>query len=90
MKDSHPTKQNLKTRHVSMDDVCDVRGGHVELILHCLWLCDQAKSVWRLGPGFSFLFQKEFRSMYDILEEVFKNGSSFRVALFALVAWCLW
>ena len=90
VKDSHPTKQNLKTGHVSMDDVCDVCGGHVELILHCLWLCDQAKSVWRLDPGFSFLFQKEFRSMYDILEEVFKNGSNFRVALFTLVAWCLW
>ena len=90
MKDSLPTKQNLKTRHVSTDDICDVCGGHVESILHCLWLCDQAKSVWRSDPGFSFLFRKEFRFVYDILEKVFKNGSSFRVALFASVAWCLW
>ena len=90
MKDSLPTKQNLKTRHVPVDDICDVCGGHVELILHCLWLCDQAKSVWMSNLGFSFLFRKEFRFVYDILEEVFKNGSSFRVALFTSVDWCLW
>ena len=45
VKDSLPTKQNLKTRHVSVDDICDGCGDHVESILHCLWLCDQAKSV---------------------------------------------
>lgn len=28
--------------------------------------------------------------MHDLLEEVFKNGSRFRVALFIIVAWCLW
>lgn len=28
--------------------------------------------------------------MQDLLEEVLSNGSGFRVALFAIVAWCLW
>ena len=28
--------------------------------------------------------------MQDLLEEVLKNDSGFRVALFATVAWCLW
>ena len=28
--------------------------------------------------------------MQDLLEEVLKNGSGFRVALLATVAWCLW
>lgn len=41
-------------------------------------------------PRVQLFISKEFRSMYDILEEVFKNGSGFRVALFALAAWCLW
>lgn len=68
MKDSLPTKQNLKTRHVPVNDICDGCGDHVEWILHCLWLCNRAKSVWRSDPGFSFLFQKEFKSVYDILE----------------------
>ena len=90
MKDSLPTKQNLKTRHIPVDDICDGCGDHVESILHYLWLCNQAKSIWRLDQVFSFLVQKEFRSVYDILKEVFKNGSEFKVVLFASVAWCLW
>nr|XP_023915837.1 uncharacterized protein LOC112027396 [Quercus suber] len=90
VKDSLTTKQNLKSRHVSVDDICDGCGDHVESIMHCLWLCDQAKFVWRSDPGFSFLFQKEFWSVHDLLEEVFNNGSGFRVALFATGAWCLW
>ena len=40
VKDSLSTEQNLKTRHVSMDDFCDGCGDHVESIMHCLWLCD--------------------------------------------------
>ena len=28
--------------------------------------------------------------MQDLLEEVLKNGFSFRVALFTTMAWCLW
>ena len=37
---SLPTKQNLKRRHVLVGDICDGYGDHVELIMHCLWLCD--------------------------------------------------
>nr|XP_023921584.1 uncharacterized protein LOC112033036 [Quercus suber] len=36
------------------------------------------------------LFRKEVQSMQDLLEEVLNNGSGFRVALFATMAWCLW
>ena len=46
--------------------------------------------MWRSDLGFSFLFRKEVRSVQDLLEEVLSNGSGFRVALFATVAWCLW
>ena len=58
VKDFLPTKQNLKTRHVLVDDICDGCGDHVESILHCLWLCDQAKSVWRSNQGLVFYFKK--------------------------------
>lgn len=53
--------------------------------MHCLWLCDQAKSVWRLDPGLSFLFRKEFKSVHDILEDVFKNGSDLELELAELL-----
>lgn len=58
----------------------------MQSIMHCIWLYDQANFVWRSDPRFSFLFQKEVRSMQDLLEEVPKNGPGFRVALFATVA----
>ena len=45
VKDSLPTKQNLNSRHVLVDDICDGCRDHVESIMHCLWQCDQAKSV---------------------------------------------
>ena len=87
-KDSLPTKQNLKARHV--DEVCDGCGDHTKSILHCLWLCDQARSIWMSDTGFSFLVQKDCRSFFEVLEILFSKGSGYRIALFATVAWCLW
>ena len=45
-KDSLPTKQNLKARHIPIDEDCDGCGEHMESIVHCLWLCDQVRSEW--------------------------------------------
>ena len=42
MKDSLPTKLNLKTRHIPVDDVCDGSGDYAKSLMHYLWLCDQA------------------------------------------------
>ena len=55
VKNSLPTKMNLKARHIPLDDTCDYCGDHSESILHCLWLCDQSRSVWFSVPGFCFL-----------------------------------
>lgn len=48
-------KQNLKARHVLVDDTCDRCDDFPETILHCLWLCDKARSVWWFDPSFQFL-----------------------------------
>lgn len=58
--------------------------------MHCLWLCDQARSVWLFDPGFFFLTQKNCRSFMEILETLFRAGSGFWCALFAIIACCLW
>ena len=81
---------NLKARHVLVDDVCEGCGDHLELMLHSLWLCDQARAVWLSDSGFQFLVQKEYMSFVELLETLFKEGLSFRVALFATISWCLW
>ena len=90
MKDSLPTKVNLKARHLLVDNVCKGCRDHAKLTLHSLWLCDQARAVWLLDSEFQFLVQKECRSFVELLETLFKEGSSFKVALFATISWCLW
>ena len=90
MKDSLPTKQNLRLQHIQIDDMCEGCNDQSESLLHCLWLCDQARFVWLSDPGFLFLTQKNCRSFLEILETLFSAGSGFRCAQFAMTAWCLW
>ena len=90
VKDSLPMKQNLNARHVPVNVTCDRCDDHPNTILHCLWLCDEARSVWWSDLGFQFLHQKKFRSFYDLVEVLLNEGSSYRVALFATIAWGLW
>lgn len=58
--------------------------------MHALWLCDQAKSVWKSVPRFAGLYRSDHRSFVDLLDSVFDLGASFSVALFSTTAWCLW
>ena len=53
--DSLPTKQNLRLRHIPIDDTCEGCNDQSKSLLHCLWLCDQAQSMWLSDPGFLFL-----------------------------------
>ena len=85
-----PTKLNLMAWYIPIDDVYDGCRDHDDLIMHCLWLCDQARSVWMSDLGFLFLTQKKFRSFLEVLESLFSAGSIFRCAQFAMTAWCLW
>ena len=82
--------QDVKARHIPVDDTYDDCGDHVESIMHCLWLCDQPRLVWLFDLGFGFLVQKKCSSFVEILEALFSEGSAYRCALFATVAWCLW
>ena len=55
VKDSLPTKLNLRLRHIPLDDTFEGCNDQSESLLHCLWLCDQAWSVWMSDPRFWFL-----------------------------------
>ena len=55
VKDSLPTKLNLRLRHIPLDDTFEGCNDQSESLLHCLWLCDQARSVWMSDPRFLFL-----------------------------------
>ena len=43
-----------------------------------------------VNPGVSFVGFEEVLNFLKLLEELFSGGLSFRIALFAIVAWCLW
>ena len=85
IKDSLPTKQNLNVWHVPMIFTCDCCDNHPETILNCLWLRDEARSVWWFDPGFQFLLRNKFCSFYDLVEILLNERSSYRVALFATI-----
>ena len=88
--DSLPTKQNLRYRHVPMEDSCPTCDEYLESLIHCLWLCEYAQVVWKSNINFVRFYRKQYRSFIDLLEEVLENASEFQVALFLTITWCLW
>ncbi|XP_075657295.1 uncharacterized protein LOC142627336 [Castanea sativa] len=89
-RDSLPTKLSLKARHLPVRDICELCGDFQETTLHSLWLCEHAQAVWKLDINFVPYYKKGFRSFFNLLEEVLCRGSTYHVALFSTMAWCLW
>ena len=85
-RDSLPSKQNLKAQYLLIGEECDGCGEHTESLMHCLWLCDQARSMWMSLLEFCSLVRKKFQTFFELLEELFNSGSSKRVSLFATAA----
>ena len=90
VKDSPPTKQNLKAQHIPVDETCDRCGDHPKDILYCLWLCDEARTIWRSDPGFQFLHRKNYQSFFDLVTVLLTEVSGYRISLLATTAWCIW
>ena len=89
-KDALPMKQNLKARYIPIAEDCDGCGEHTESIIHCLWLCDRAKSIWFSNQSFYNPRTRNFRSFGDLVSFVLSELSSSIAALFSVVAWCIW
>ena len=70
VKDSLPTKENLHKRHIPLDMICSLCDEHQETTLHALWLCDQAKEVWKSEACFAALYKTHFRTFMDLFEAV--------------------
>ena len=85
-KDSLPTKQNLVQQKIPMDVTCSLCEDYQEMLLHALWLCVQAKLVWKSDSRFSGLYRNAHRSFVDLLDSIFEQGSVFFVALFSTIA----
>jgi len=88
--DSLPTKQNIARRQIPIDETCSLCDDQKETSMHVIWLCDQAKAVWKSVPSFSHLYQVGYRSSVDLIEAVLDQGSAFTIALFSTIAWSIW
>nr|XP_023888394.1 uncharacterized protein LOC112000487 [Quercus suber] len=90
VKDPLPMKMNFHQRHVVGDALCLLCDDTQESILHSLWYCEQAQVVWRSLRSFAPLYEKHHRTFMDLFKSVLLQNSSFHVAWFATIAWCLW
>ena len=79
-------KQNLRARHVPVDETCELCGEQKETLMHSLWLCDQAQYVWKFDPSFAFLYQRQYRSFMDLISEVLNRFSTYWIPLFSTIA----
>jgi len=57
-RDSLPTKQNLRYRHVPVRDSCPTCDEYSESLIHCLWLCEHAQVVWKSNINFVRFYRK--------------------------------
>ena len=85
-KDSLPTKQNLRARHVLVEETCELCGEQKETLMHSLWWCDQAQYVWKSDPSFVSLYQRQYWSFLDLISEVLDRFSTYQIALFSTIA----
>ena len=63
-RDSLPTKQNLRHRHVPVEASCPTYDEHSESLIHCLWLCEHAQAVWKSNIHFVRFYRKQYRSFF--------------------------
>ena len=75
-RDSLPTKQNLRARHLPVEETCELCGDHQESLMHSIWLCEHAQAVWKSELCFVQYYRKGFRTFFD-----FRGGAAERVRI---------
>ena len=88
IKDTIPTKQNLKRRSVIPSDYCDQCRNTTENTLHALWSCPSLSQVWSLDHSWQSCFTRTFQSFRNLVECIINDGLD--LANFATIAWMVW
>lgn len=55
---------------------CPLCDEHQETNMHALWLCDQAKAVWKSELSFAVLYKTQFWTFRDLFEAVWAEDQS--------------
>ena len=88
IKDTIPTKTNLKRRRVVLSDCCDHYHNTSENTLHALWSCPSLSQVWSHDQSWRNCYTRTFQSFRDLVELIIEEGLD--LANFATIVWMVW
>nr|POF27193.1 hypothetical protein CFP56_08563 [Quercus suber] len=89
IRNSIPTKINLKRRMVLMDECCDHCHEEPEEVLHALWSCPSISQAWTQFDTWGNLDPSPcFSSFKDLVETVVEEGKDLNY--FATTVWAIW
>ena len=88
IKDSIPSKVNLKRRMVIYDDLCDHCKSLPEDTVHALWSCSFLTPVWSHDPCWNFRASQPFTTFRDMVEYSIEAGVDLNY--FANIVWTIW
>lgn len=88
IKNSIPTKLNLRRRTILADDRCDQCKGATEDVLHALWSCPLLSQVWSHDIAWNYNASLHFLSFRDLVEHIMEIGNVLN--LFATMVWAIW
>ncbi|KAH9734279.1 putative reverse transcriptase/RNA-dependent DNA polymerase [Citrus sinensis] len=82
-----PTAVNLRSKHVSLNDLCLVGNFDKEIVLHLLVDCPFARTCWiKSKVGFFGIYS----SFKDWLQALFRNCTNEQCWIAVMVCWKLW
>nr|POE73187.1 putative ribonuclease h protein [Quercus suber] len=85
LKNSIPTKLNLRRRTILADDWCDQCKGATEDVIHVLWSCPLLSQVWSHDSTWNYNATPYFASFRDLVEHIIDMGNDLN--LFATTVW---
>nr|POF12075.1 hypothetical protein CFP56_08842 [Quercus suber] len=70
IRNSIPSKANLKQRKILTQDTCEQCQAETENVVHALWSCPSLTSLWSQNSAWSFRASTLFISFKEIVEKV--------------------
>ena len=87
IKDSIPSKVNLKRRMVISEDLCDHCKSSSKDTMHALWACPLLQPMWSYDPSWNFRASQPFTTFRDLVEYLIETGVDLNY--FANVVWMI-
>jgi ribonuclease HI len=90
LKDSLPSKLNLKKKNVVEDPTCELCGAPTEDILHALWVCPHVQTAWGKDTGLKGFRKSNFLNFTELWCQVRTLEPPVDLELFSTTCWAIW